>query len=61
MLGTSERADLWAHFFGLAAGLLLGLPAARQLPAAPALAWQALAGLAAAALVAGAWWRALAS
>lgn len=61
MLGTSERADLWAHFFGLAAGLLLGIPVARRLPRPPALAWQALAGLAAAALVAGAWWWALAA
>jgi membrane associated rhomboid family serine protease len=60
MLGTSERADLWAHFFGLAAGLLLGLPVARRLATPPALAWQALAGLAAAGVVAGAWLRALA-
>jgi membrane associated rhomboid family serine protease len=60
MLGTSERADLWAHFFGLAAGVLLGLPLARRLASPPALAWQVLAGLAAAAVVAGAWQRALA-
>jgi membrane associated rhomboid family serine protease len=60
MLGTSERADLSAHFFGLAAGLLLGLPLALRVPRPPAFAAQLLAGLAAAALVAGAWWRALA-
>jgi rhomboid protease GluP len=60
MLGTSERADLSAHFFGLASGLLLGLPLAQRLPRPPGLAAQALAGLVAVALVAGAWWRALA-
>jgi len=29
MLGTSERADLSGHIFGLIAGLLLGIPCAR--------------------------------
>jgi membrane associated rhomboid family serine protease len=59
MLGTSERADLWAHFFGLAAGVALGVPLARALPRRPAARWQALSGAAAVALVAGAWWLAL--
>jgi membrane associated rhomboid family serine protease len=47
MLGTSgERVDLWAHLFGLAAGLVIGLPAAlfAQTPTSPLLQW----GLAAA-------------
>jgi membrane associated rhomboid family serine protease len=60
MLGTSERADLSAHFFGLASGLLLGLPLAQRIPRPPALATQTLAGLAALTLVLGAWWRAFA-
>jgi membrane associated rhomboid family serine protease len=61
MLGTSERADLWAHFFGLACGLLLGLPLAQRVALPPAPGWQALAGLAAAGVLAGAWWRAFAA
>jgi membrane associated rhomboid family serine protease len=55
MLGTSEEADLWAHFFGLMAGLALGLAAARLLPRPPGAAWQALAGALSAAAVGGAW------
>jgi membrane associated rhomboid family serine protease len=55
MLGTGERADLWAHFFGLAAGLALGLAAAPRLPRPPAAPWQALAGALTAAAVGGAW------
>jgi membrane associated rhomboid family serine protease len=55
MLGTSERADVWAHFFGLAAGCALGVPLALRVARAPSPIWQlAAAGLAAAALV-GAW------
>jgi len=59
MLGTSQRADFGAHLFGLAAGFALGVPAARLLPAAPRLAWQALAGAAAAAALTAAWTLAL--
>ncbi len=59
MLGTSERADLWAHFFGLAAGVALGLPLARRLEARPGAPWQALLAGAAVAALAGAWWLAL--
>jgi membrane associated rhomboid family serine protease len=33
MLGTSERADLSGHIFGLLAGILLGIPCA-QVPLA---------------------------
>ncbi|MEO7094822.1 MAG: rhomboid family intramembrane serine protease [Polyangiales bacterium] len=33
MLGASAQSDLWAHFYGLVAGVLLGLAAART-PAA---------------------------
>lgn len=55
MLGTSERADVWAHFFGLAAGLALGAPLAVLLPRSPAAVWQLAAAAAAAGLVLGAW------
>lgn len=60
MLGTGQRADVWAHAFGLAAGLALGLPLARRLAAPPGAAWQALCGAAALALLCGAWALALA-
>lgn len=49
MLGTGARSDLSAHLFGLAAGILLGLPAARMLAKAPGKSMQWL--LAGAALV----------
>jgi rhomboid protease GluP len=61
MLGTSERADLFAHAFGLAAGLALGVAASRALAAAPARPWQLLAGLLSIGAVVGAWWLALAA
>jgi membrane associated rhomboid family serine protease len=56
MLGTSERADVWAHVFGLAAGAALGLPLARAVAEAPPPAWQTLSGALAIAAVCGAWW-----
>jgi membrane associated rhomboid family serine protease len=55
MLGTSERADFGAHLFGLAAGLALGLPAARALPRPPHPRWQALAGALAVLALLAAW------
>jgi rhomboid protease GluP len=55
MLGTGDRADVTAHFLGLAAGLLLGLPLAAQLPRAPGAALQIVAGGLAIAAVFGAW------
>jgi membrane associated rhomboid family serine protease len=41
MLGTSPRTDLWAHFFGLAAGTALGLSWARVFhrPPGPVAQW----------------------
>lgn len=61
MLGTEgARVDLWAHGLGLAAGVLLGASAAQLSVArlaSPAL--QSIAGAAALATVAGAWWLAL--
>ena len=61
MMGSEgERVDLWAHGFGLIAGVALGVAAA-QIPArrlaSPAL--QSLAGSLAMAAIAGAWWLAL--
>ena len=63
MLGSEgERVDLWAHGFGLAAGALLGLAAAR-IPArhlaSPVL--QSLAGALTMAALGSAWWFALRS
>jgi membrane associated rhomboid family serine protease len=60
MLGTSERADVTAHFLGLAAGLLLGLPLAAQLPRPPGLSVQLAAGALALGAIAGAWYLAVA-
>lgn len=60
MLGTGERADLWAHFFGLACGFGLALPLAWRLREPPPPATQWAAGGAALLALAGAWWRALA-
>lgn len=55
MLGTSGRADVSAHFLGLGAGLLLGLPLAATLWRAPGAAWQLAAGTLAAGVIAGSW------
>ena len=56
MLGTAgERVDLWAHGFGLAAGVGLGLVAGRVMPERPGPLAQWAAGLGAAAAVLGCW------
>ncbi len=56
MLGTAgERVDLWAHAFGLAAGVLLGVAAGRVAPLRPGPVWQWSAGLSAAAAIVAAW------
>lgn len=55
MLGTSERADFGAHLFGLAAGLALGLPAARAFPAPAGPRTQLAGGALAAAAILAAW------
>jgi rhomboid protease GluP len=55
MLGTSERADVTAHFLGLAAGLLLCAPLAVRLPRAPGAPVQLAAGALAIAALVGAW------
>ena len=60
MLGTSERADVTAHFLGLAAGLLLGLPLAARVPRPPGTSLQLAAGTLAIGAVAGAWYLAVA-
>jgi membrane associated rhomboid family serine protease len=58
MLGTGERADLWAHLFGFLSGGLLGLPlgALRRAPGRP-LQWLLVA--VSVAIVAWSWWIAL--
>ena len=60
MLGTAPGSDILAHFFGLLVGGLVGVAAgfAVRRPPRPSVQW-ALA-LAAAVLVAGSWWVALA-
>jgi len=55
MLGTSERADVWAHFFGLVAGLGLGIPLAALLARAPGAGWQIAAAAVASGCLVGAW------
>lgn len=61
MLGTEgQRVDLWAHGLGLAAGIVLGAIAAQLSPARlRSTALQSVAGAAALAAIAGAWWLAL--
>ena len=61
MLGTGERADLWAHFFGLACGFALALPLAWRVREPPPLATQWASAGAALLALAGAWWLALAN
>jgi membrane associated rhomboid family serine protease len=60
MLGTAPGSDILAHFFGLLVGGGLGVGAALMLarPPRPSMQWTLL--LAAAALVTGSWWVALA-
>ena len=61
MLGTGgERVDLWAHAFGLGAGVVLGIAASRIVPERPGPLWQWGAGLLGAGAILGSWLRALA-
>lgn len=55
MLGVGEKVDVLAHFGGLGVGLLMGLVIARwvRLPVRPVV--DVIAGLSAAAIIAGAW------
>jgi membrane associated rhomboid family serine protease len=56
MLGTTgERVDLWAHIFGLAAGVPLGVVAGRVVALRPGAAWQWSAGLLGVAAVVASW------
>lgn len=59
---TGERVDLWAHAFGLAAGIALGCVAARM-PAGwlASRAAQVVAGTATFVVLVGSWWLALRS
>jgi rhomboid protease GluP len=56
MLGVGEHSDVFAHLFGLGAGLLLGFAAAYAVPRRPGPLIQAALGLASAAVLAGSWW-----
>jgi len=60
MLGTGERADLWAHFFGLACGFAFAVPLAWRLREPPPTSTQWAAAGSALLALAGAWWLALA-
>lgn len=56
MLGASAQSDLWAHLFGLLAGILLGLVIARASRESAARSWiQASYAVATVCLLAGAW------
>jgi len=59
MLGTSPRSDLWGHFFGLVAGVLLCLSGTRTFPRPPGTAAQWLLGGAAVATLLMCWSAAL--
>jgi len=59
MLGTSARADLWGHLFGLVAGGILGLAVTRVFPRPPGPAAQWLLGGAASAIFLACWSAAL--
>ena len=59
MLGTGPRSDLSGHFFGLAAGVVIGWACRRALTAAPGPAAQWLFGTAAAAALLACWSTAL--
>lgn len=56
MLGTGgERVDLWAHAFGLLAGVVLGIAAGRIAPRRPGPLLQWVAGLAGLAAILASW------
>jgi membrane associated rhomboid family serine protease len=59
MLGTSGRADLWGHLFGLIAGAVLGLTGATAFARPPGLVVQWLLGGASAAVFLACWSAAL--
>jgi membrane associated rhomboid family serine protease len=60
MLGTSgARVDLWAHLYGLVAGVVLGVVTAFTIRARPAPAWQVVLTAASALFVLGCWQLAL--
>ena len=60
MLGTAgERVDLWAHFFGLGAGLVVAAPLALRRGGPPGRGLQRALGAAALAVVVASWVRAL--
>jgi rhomboid protease GluP len=59
MLGTSGRADLWGHLFGLVAGAVLALTCARAFKGSPNLVAQWLLGGASVAIFLGCWCAAL--
>jgi membrane associated rhomboid family serine protease len=55
MVGTGERADVWAHLFGFLTGGFLGIPASLAWPGRMGLAIQAAALLAAVAAIVLSW------
>jgi hypothetical protein len=59
MLGTSERADLSGHLFGLAAGIVVGVPCVPFAAARPGPLAQWSLGLGAGALLFTSWGAAL--
>ena len=59
MLGTGQRADVWAHLYGLLVGSVLGLVVAFALPRPPGLRAQLTLGAAALAGILYAWGLAL--
>lgn len=60
MIGTAgERVDIWAHLFGLGAGVAVGAGAGHGAPLRPGAAWQWSGGALGLAALLGAWWLAL--
>ena len=60
LLGTGPQSDLFAHLFGMLAGLLLGALASVALRIPPRRSWpQPLLATASLAVLAACWWRAL--
>jgi len=55
MLGTGERADIWAHVYGLGVGSVLGLLAGLLLRRPPELRWQIALGAASVATILYCW------